>query len=223
MGKLFHTDINDFSDLKADLRRRFPGAVVPEREAAFTPRKLASCVEEIDGFLGGGLPFDGITEFGMPLGKEGRLLLLKFLVNATRGLQIKPVWTLWVSSHPDFSVFPPAWFARGVSPSRIIFTQSPAPAQDLKRALINPLFKLIVLDSPQRFSRDDCFFVNTQARLNQQLILLLRNFFLSNKQGNVWARLRLNCWKQQRTGLFILKTVRGLPRRQLSIHEETLG
>jgi hypothetical protein len=144
------------------------------------------------------------------------------LVNATRGILTKPIWTLWVSSHDDFTVFPPAWFAKGVSPSRIVFTHSEAPAQDLKRAIINPLFKLIVLDSPRRFSKDDCFFVNTQARFNQQVIVLLRNFFLSNKQGNVWAKLRLNCWKQQSSGRFILKTVRGLPQRQISINEESL-
>lgn len=222
MNTFLQTDSIDFNEIKADLARRFPGSVVPGEVLAFQSRKLGSCVPEIDDFLGGGLPFGAVTEFGMPLGKEGRMLLLRFLVNATRGLQIQPIWTLWVSSHPDFSVFPPAWFAKGVAPSRIVFTQSAAPAQDLKRALINPLFKLIVLDSPRHFSKDDCFFVNTQARYHQQLIILLRNFFLSNKQGNVWAKLRLNCWKQQVTGRFILRTIRGLPKRQLTLHEERL-
>ncbi len=222
MSKPLKTDIINFDNAKAEIARRFPGSVVPGKTLEFQPQKLGTCVEEIDEFLEGGLPFNGVTEFGMPLGKEGRILLLKFLVNATQGILTKPIWTLWVSSHNDFTVFPPAWFAKGVSPSRIVFTQSEAPAQDLKRAIINPLFKLIVLDSPQRFSKDDCFFVNTQARFNQQLIILLRNFFLTNKQGNVWAKLRFNCWKQQGRGRFVLKTVRGLPRRQISVHEERL-
>lgn len=221
MEAILPADFIDFEDAKAELCKRFPGSMVSGGTLAVQPRKLGSCIREVDDFLDGGLPFNGITEFGMPLGKEGRLLLLKFLVNATRGLEVEPTWTLWVSSHDDFSVFPPAWFARGVSPSRIVFTQTEAPARDLKRAIINPFFKLVVLDSPQRFSKDDCFFINTQARLNQQLVILLRDFFLSNKQGNVWAKLRFNCWKQP-GGSFILRTVRGLPRRQVSIYEEQL-
>jgi hypothetical protein len=212
----------DIEELKEKISKKFPGVTLPGSPPDSRPLKLASSIREIDDFLDGGLPFNGITEFGMPLGKEGRVLLLKFLVNATRGIGMKPLWVLWVSSHSDFSVFPPAWFVKGVSPSRMVFTRSTAPAEDLKRAIINPLFKLIILDSPQRFSRDDCSFVNTQARSNGQLIILLRNFFLSNKRGNVWARLRLNCWKRQATGDFVLKTIRGLPHRQLHIHEEKL-
>lgn len=220
MKSTLATDFIDLKEIKEELSRRFPGASVPL--SAAPPRRLRSCIEEVDTFLDGGLPFNGVTEFGMPLGKEGRLLLLRFLVNATRGLDMDPIWTLWVSSHSDFRIFPPAWFARGVAPSRIVFTQSQSPAHDLKRAIINPFFKLIVLDSPRHFSRDDCFFINTQARHNQQLILLLRNFFLSNKQGNVWAKLRFNCWKQQNSGRFILRTIRGLPRCQVAIHEGRL-
>ncbi len=222
MNSPLKTDIINIDELKDKISKRFPGLTVPTRFNDSQPLKLASCIEEIDDFLEGGLPFDGITEFGMPLGKEGRILLLKFLVNATRGIRMKPIWVLWVSSHSEFSVFPPAWFVKGISPSRMVFTRSAAPAEDLKRAIINPLFKLIILDSPRHFSRDDCFFVNTQARSNGQLIILLRNFFLSNKRGNVWTRLRLNCWKRQATGEFILKTIRGLPGRQLSVHEERL-
>lgn len=221
-SSLLKADLININELKEEISRRFPEAAVPGGASTSRPLKLASCIREIDDFLEGGLPFNGITEFGMPLGKEGRVLLLKFLINATRGIEIRPVWVLWVSSHNDFSVFPPAWFVKGVSPSRMVFTRSAAPAEDLKRALINPLFKLIVLDSPQRFSRDDCFFVNTQARTNGQLIILLRNFFLSDKRGNVWARLRLNCWKRQSGRNFILKTVKGLPSGQLFIPEERL-
>ncbi|MBU2515085.1 hypothetical protein KJ966_27510 [bacterium] len=220
---MLQTDITDIDQIRADLSRKFPGLMTSDSPGWDQSPKLGSCIREIDDFLGGGLPFNGITEFGMPLGKEGRTVLLKFLVNATRGLQAKPIWTLWVSSHQDFSVFPPAWFAKGVSPSRMIFSSAAFPAQELKRAIINPLFKLIVLDSPQRFTREDCFFINSQARFNQQLVILLRNFFLSNKCGNVWAKLRFNCWKQHARGKFIIKTVKGLPRRQIVVDEESLS
>lgn len=220
---MLHSSATDIHQIRADLSKRFPGLVAGDLPNREKNRKLKSCVRELDDFLEGGLPFNGITEFGMPLGKEGRFVLLKFLVNATCGLQSKPFWVLWISSHRDFSVFPPAWFAKGVSPSRIIFSNAAAPAQELKRAIINPLFKLIILDSPQQFTRDDCFFINSQARFNQQLVILLRNFFLSNKRGNVWAKLRLNCWKQHSHGQFIIKTVKGLSRQQIVIDGESLS
>ncbi len=206
----------------SELSRQFPTVNFELKSDCSQQQKLASCIREVDDFLDGGLPFDSITEVGMPLGREGRILLLKFLANATNGLQMEPFWSLWVSSHQDVSVFPPAWFARGIDPSRIVFTNSKAPVQDLKRALINPFFKLIVLDSPMRFTQDDCFFVKTQAKSNHQLVILLRNFFLSNNRGNVWAKLRFNCWKQHGNRRFIIKIIRGLPKRQLCIDEELL-
>ncbi len=208
--------------VKTELSTRFSSLCFEAGAVDFQARKLISGVETVDDFLDGGIPFGSVAEFGMPLGREGRFLILKFLVNATRGLRTDPLWTLWVSSHDEFSVFPPAWFAKGVSPSRVVFTHSKVPLRDLKRAIINPLFKLIVLDSPQKFSRDDCFFVNNQARSSSQLVLLLRNFFLSNKQGNVWAKLRINCWKRQSSGQFVMKVIRGLSYRQISISEELL-
>jgi len=177
--------------------------------------RLASCVKEIDDFLEGGLPFGAITEFGVPMGKEGRLLVLKFVANATRGIGTAPLWTLWISSHETYHVFPPAWFARGVDPGRILFARSERPLRDLKQAIGNPIFRLIVLDSPRRFSREDCFYVNRQARLNRQLILLLRDFFLSNRRGNIWAGLRLNCWRRYPSEAFVIRVVRGLTYREL--------
>lgn len=180
--------------------------------------RLSSCVDRVDDFLEGGLPFGSITEFGVPMGKEGRLLPLKFVVNATRGVRTAPMWTLWISSHETLRVFPPAWFARGVAPDRILFARSESPLRDLKRAIGNPVFKFIVLDSPRKFTREDCFFVNRQARLNHQLVILLRDFFLSNRQGNIWAGVRLNCWKRYPSESFVIRVIRGLSNRELVLN-----
>ncbi len=201
----------------AEVSARYAGANLVRGGACVPPGRLASCVDRVDDFLEGGLPFGGITEFGVPLGKEGRLLVLKFVANATRGIRTEPMWTLWISSHDTFRVFPPAWFARGVSPARILFAQSERPLRDLKRAISNPIFKLIILDSPRKFTREDCFFINRQARLNRQLVLLLRDFFLSNRQGNIWAGLRMNCWKRYPSEAFVIRVIRGLSHRELTL------
>jgi len=206
----------------SEISARYQGAVLARGVVPAQPERLASCVDRVDNFLEGGLPFGGITEFGVPLGKEGRLLVLKFVVNATRGIRTKPLWTLWISSHDTFRVFPPAWFARGVDPDRILFAQSERPLRDLKQAINNPIFKLIVLDSPRKFTREDCFYINRQARANHQLVLLLRDFFLSNRQGNIWASLRMNCWRRHAADRFMIRVIRGLSCRELSVNGSEL-
>jgi hypothetical protein len=103
-----------------------------------------------------------------------------------------------------------------------VFTRSDTPLRDLKRAFIQPLFRLIVLDAPRVFTREDCCFVERQARVNRQWVLLLRNYFLSNRQGNIWARWRLNCWKRHVSGQFVIRVIRGLSYRQLIIDEGKL-
>ena len=208
--------------LRNDLLSQFTGLTFQSGLVRPQSEKLASCVESIDAFLEGDIPFGSITEFGMPLGREGRVLILKFLANATQGKLTKPLWTLWVSSHENFQVFPPAWFAKGVSPSRMVFTHSQRPLRDLKRAIMHPLFKVVVLDSPQKFTKDDCSFVSRQARANRQSVILLRDFFLSNRQGNIWAKLRINCWKRHSSREFVMKVIRGLSHRQLTVSEEVL-
>ena len=208
--------------LKLDLANRFPGVCFEATEAYSPQQKLASGVPGIDAFLRGGLPMGKVTEFGMPLGREGRVLLLNFLVNATQGVTSAPLWALWISSHRHLSVYPPAWYARGISPERMFFTASETPMKDLKRVIMNSFFKLIILDSPKQFSKDDCLFINTQARRNQQIILLIRDFFLSNLRGNIWSTLRINCWKRQVSNQFMLRVIRGLSNRELLIDEGAL-
>lgn len=222
------------SVIGADMSKKSAREIVAELSAQYGPlnlgrategvfsRRLVAGVAVLDQFLEGGLPFGSLSEFGMPLGKEGRLLLLKYLVTATRGIDMNPLWTLWVSSFSEYQVFPPAWFAKGVDPNRIVFAESEAPVRDLKRAILNPFFKLIVFDSPRTFSKDDCHFLDQQARRNDRVAIVLRNYFLSNQRGNIWARLRLNCWKRHASNQFVIRVIRGLSRRELLLDEELL-
>lgn len=209
-------------DVRSNLAKRFPKACFEAASAYASQRKLASGVPEIDAFLAGGLPVGKVTEFGMPLGREGRTVLLQFLIRATRGAGSPPLWCLWVSSHQNLEVYPPAWYARGVAPGRIVFADSQAPTKDLKRAIVSPFFGLIVLDAPKEFAKNDCLFVNVQARRNRQAILLVRDFFLSNSKGNVWSALRINCSKRHARNQFVLRAIRGLSDRELCIDGDLL-
>lgn len=181
--------------------------------------KLRSGVPELDDFLAGGLPFGTITEWGAPLGRGGRLVVARFLAAATQGRGLeRPVMALWVRpASTALSVYPPAWRAQGVNLARVRFAHSARPVAELKPLFMDPLFKLIVLDSPEKMAPEDVAYLARQARANGQLILLLRNCMLSSERGNVWAKLRMNCWFEPFAAQpFRLQVIRGFSFRRLA-------
>ncbi len=191
--------------------------------------KIVSQIRQLDSFLDGGLPIGAVSEWGVPLGRGGRELLLTWLASRVQENHTNaqgyeaPHWSLWVHSRTKLDVYPPAWLARGVSLKYTRFACSSRPLSDLKPVFLDPLFKVIIIDSPSSFSEEDCAFMARQARLNGQLILLLRDFFLSPKRGNVWAKLRLNSYFCERTQSYKLEMVRGLSQRKLSIDSQLIS
>jgi hypothetical protein len=190
-------------------------------------QKLRSSIEALDDFLGGGLPRGAITEWGAPLGLGGRDVLLAWLAQATQDRapqdDERPVWALWVHARDHLMVYPPAWLARGVALQRMRFACSTKPLAELRPVFMEPLFRIIVLDAPRQFTDDDCAFVARQARLNDQTVVLIRDAFLGPDRGNVWARLRINCWFEPAERRYTLRVVRGLPPRQLALGEDEIG
>lgn len=179
-------------------------------------QRLASGISALDQFLEGGLPWGTLIEWGMPIGFEGRNVLLAFLVGAMQEEGL----VLWVNGHASLSVFPPPWFARGLLPHKMVFCDAESPLKILKRAIVNPLFKVIIIDSPTIFSVQDAAFLRRQAASCGQLMVLVRNYFLSNKLGNPWARLRLNC-RRQGCG-YLLQVMRGQASKRLFLDQGVL-
>jgi len=174
-----------------------------------TTKRLLSGAPTLDQFLGGGLPWGQISEWGLPLGKGGRHWVLPYLRVASQ-----KNWCLWVSGYEDCEVFPPAFFAQGVRADRLVFAQTRHPIQDLHAALIHPLFRMIVLDGSLGLTPGALAFIEAKAREQGQAVLVLRPYRLSNDQGNVWAKFRVNGWREN-TGGYVLQAVRGLSRPTL--------
>jgi hypothetical protein len=129
---------------------------------------------------------------------------------------------LWVYGKPELTIYPPAWQARGLPIERMRFACSQAPLEDLRPVFLEPLFKIIVLDTPMNFSDEDCAFVVRQARQNNQLVIVIRDFFLGIRSSNVWSKIRLNCWFDSSTQKYNLRVVRGLPPRHIVFSEQEL-
>ncbi|MBF0443452.1 MAG: hypothetical protein HQK54_16210 [Oligoflexales bacterium] len=176
------------------------------------PTYLTSSFSPLNTFLEGGVRFGDLIEWGLPPGMCGRSLILSFINES--------FWTLWALKDGELSIYPPAWEARGVSLSQIRFAYSKEIIGELRPLFINPFFKLIILDSPDRLNNNDLAFLARQARSQGQVIMILREFFLTPRKGNVWARLRVNCWYDIKTSRFFLKVVKGLPCRQTSFPGE---
>jgi hypothetical protein len=153
----------------------------------------------------GGLPLRAITELGMPLGRKGRSLLLPLLAEVTGDGKM----ALWIYGHSDMMVYPPAFFAAGIAAEKMVFAEAPGPLNPMVPALTSPLFKMIVIDSPQRFTDRDGFYLRNLAEANEQMIVLIRNYFLSTKCGSSWARLRINAWKEGEGDAYRLVVVKG--------------
>ncbi len=197
--------------------------------------RLSSGITALDDFLGGGLSWGSVCEWGIPFGSGGREVLVSFLAGASSlsnhmgrvdQAAVSLPWTLWVQGRSGLTVYPPAWHARGVDLERVRFATSAKPVADLKPVFMDPLFKIIVIDAPRSLSDDDCAFLARQARAQGQLIIILRDFFLGERRGNVWARLRINCWcpdPVHRPESLCLRVVRGLSQRQMTWQLPRLG
>ncbi len=166
---------------------------------------LASGVTSLDALLKGGLRYGEVTEWGIPWGRGGRALLVRFLA------ALPPdQWGLWVHSRPDVMVNPPAFAAYGVSLERVRFCQTSQPLTDLKAIFMQDFFRLIVLDLQTPLSSDECAFLSQRAKANRQIIILVRHFFLASERGNVWAKRRVNCWQDEKSGLIVTRGIKGM-------------
>jgi len=187
-----------------------------------TRESLLSGISPLDDFLGGGLVCGTICEWGIPFGSGGREVVAAFLAGvsrlAERSSDAAPPWILWAHGRSGLTAYPPAWHARGVPLTRTRFAEAGKPVVDLKPVFMDPFFKVIVLDAPRSLSDDDCAFLARQARAHGQVVIILRDYFLGQRRGNVWARLRLNCWcpdPVQNPETVNLRVVRGLAQRQM--------
>ena len=173
--------------------------------------KLCSGIKQLDKFLGGGLAFSALVEWGMPFGSGGRRLVASLLARATSGDAADGrLSCLWVSAKAQLKIYPPAWQAAGVDLRWLRFTRSSSPVRDLRPLFMDDFFKVIVLDQPASLTMEDCGFITQHARRNRQLIIILRDHLLSTSDSNVWARTRLNTWRDPHTGNLEVEALRGL-------------
>lgn len=195
------------------VRTAASGTEMPHESMRFVSGHAA-----LDGFLDGGLATGTVSEWGMPSGQGAREIALAIIAKATADKSL----VLWVNGQDGLDVYPPAWSARGVDLRFIRFVSASKPLESLKPVFLEPLFRLVVLDSPRHLGSEEWAFIARQARALDTHVMVLQDFFLSGRRGNIWARLRVNC-RQRGCGLVApgagwrLESVRGAAHQPLEI------
>jgi RecA/RadA recombinase len=174
--------------------------------------------DSLDALTGGGFPLGSVTEWGLPLGHGGLELLVRLVGRYTQGPD--PMWALVSQAAGGLLVMASAWEARGVNLGRLRLTVSDQPVRDLKPALMQPFFKLIVLYAPTKLSADDCAFLARTARTHKRLVWIVRDGWLTPERGNVWARYRINVKRPAKNAFpnkLNIELVRGMAPRTTSL------
>ena len=162
--------------------------------------ELHSGIEALDECFSQIRPGD-LVEWGIPPGFNGRLIPVQLL---KRDIPL----SVWIYHHHGLGVFASSWISHGVDLQRLFFICAENPVRELRPLFLEDTFKRIIIDAPRRFSDGDMAFVSQQARKQDQIVFLIRHSFLSSKQGNPHASLRLNTWQSGKRS-FSLQVIKG--------------
>lgn len=190
------------------LRQQLESARVLKQRLGQQPQVLHSGIDTLDECVAQVRPGD-LIEWGIPPGMNGRLIPLQLLKH-----QI-PL-SLWIYHHHGLGVFASSWISHGVDLQRLFFICSENPVRELRPIFLEDTFRRIIIDSPRRFSDGDMAFVSRQAREHGQIVFLIRHYFLSGKNGNPHASLRINTWQSGRRS-FSLQVIKGPSTGRLTL------
>lgn len=190
------------------LRQQLESARVLKQRLGQQPQVLHSGIDTLDECVAQVRPGD-LIEWGIPPGMNGRLIPLQLLKH-----QI-PL-SLWIYHHHGLGVFASSWISHGVDLQRLFFICSENPVRELRPIFLEDTFRRIIIDSPRRFSDGDMAFVSRRAREHGQIVFLIRHYFLSGKNGNPHASLRINTWQSGRRS-FSLQVIKGSSTGRLTL------
>jgi len=185
---------------ESSLQHQLQSARSLKQQLQQQPQALHSGIEALDRCFEQIKP-GALVEWGIPPGLNGRLIPLQLLKHRI------PL-SLWIYHHHGLGVFASSWISHGVDMQRLFFICSDNPVRELRPIFLEDTFRHIIIDSPRRFSAGDMAFVSQQARKQEQIVFLIRHYFLSPKSGNPYAGLRINTWQSGKRA-FSLQLIKG--------------
>jgi hypothetical protein len=184
----------------SSLQQQLQSARSLKQQLSKQPQALYSGIEALDDCFKQVRPGD-LIEWGIPPGLNGRLIPLQLL-------KYQIPLSVWIYHHHGLGVFASSWISHGVDMQRLFFICSENPVSELRPIFLEDTFRRIIIDAPRRFSDGDMAFVSQQAREHGQIVFLIRHYFLSQKNGNPHASLRINTWQSGKR-CFSLQLIKG--------------
>lgn len=173
-------------------------------------KPLDTGIKRLNSFLDG-FPLNyGVIEFGCPHGSFGRVipaLIARSLGNSC----------LWAYDDCDLNVYPNSWADIGFDLSRVSFIRDMKPIKCLKPVFNKKVHDVIVLDSKEFIRPSDLRYLANTARRQNVFFILLRNFYLSNKNGNPFCKYRINSSFDLSKKSFKLILIKGSNKKFLSL------
>ena len=182
------------------LKQQLKSARLLKQQMLEQPQELHSGIEALDECMSQ-IRAGDLVEWGIPPGLNGRLIPLQLLK------QQIPL-SIWIYHHHGLGVFASSWISHGVDLQRLFFICSENPVRELRPIFLEDTFRRLIIDSPRKFSDGDMAFVSQQARQQGQIVFLIRHYFLSQKNGNPHASLRINTWQSGKRS-FSLQVIKG--------------
>lgn len=199
--------------MTSDLARMFEGKLFVANRLS-KPALIGTGLEQLDKVLNGGLEKGSVSEWGVPSGFGGRRILIELLKKVSNQSCEKPI--LWALGQPGVKPFASVWASYGVDLSKVFFSQTFKPLEDLRESFLEPCFSVVVLDNPKSFSKEEYSFMFRQAVKLSMHICILQNYVLSSNIGNVWAHKRINC-KGIGHKTYEIEIIRGSMHKNLTI------
>ena len=143
-------------------------------------------------------------EWGLPPGHYGRDILIRIAAEFS-----SKHWVLW--SHSDDNSTPnhDAWIAHNINIDKFRFACSKDPIEDLKAAILSPIFKFIVLDGASNLNNTSLAFLHHKAKKLKKIIFIIQPFYLDSKRGSIWCKKRININHDIQKRVLQLKSIKG--------------
>ncbi|MCJ8277705.1 MAG: hypothetical protein HRT44_02430 [Bdellovibrionales bacterium] len=152
----------------------------------------------------------GIFEFGVPNGSLARIIPFQVLNSFEKR-------TVLITDKSNKIIYPPSLATMGYTLDQIQVIQSSEPIRDLKTILTEDAYKCIVIDSSERISKADFNLFFSLTRTQKIKLFIFRGFYLSNKNGNSFCKLRVNSSYDIMRNTFKLNLIKGIGKKSLTL------
>lgn len=156
-----------------------------------------------------------VTEFGAPSGGFGRVIPAIIMNSFDRNV-------LWLTDKEECDLYPSFFNSIGVKLDRFLFVNSKKCLSTFRMAVLENAADLILMDTEAFVSKSDMNSFSSFARKNNCTYMILRPYYITNKNGNPFSKYRFNCFYNLRSDQFKISCLKGFQKKNLFVNRGDL-